>query len=211
MWAKPGISPVTGSPPVTPAGRRCQNPLGQLEPAEPRLIKNLGILLARLRCCWDPPRGAATEGGPLGTAVPLLPVLVPDVPGGSSSAGGRAASPQLLLMLAVNSRAGSLLRYADFLNYEFLPSSYFGHLQSRQGCSPSYEHTVLLFFWFWIFVVPWPQWYLMEKCLRGDCVVWHLFTCSLLTVWNVTSFEFASVLLCSHILKEETTCLTHVR
>ena len=67
-------------------------------------MKTLGILLARLHCCWEPPKGAATEGSPLGTAVPLVPVLVPGLlEGSSSNVGRRAAPPWLVLMLAVSS------------------------------------------------------------------------------------------------------------
>lgn len=142
MCAKPGISPV----PVTPAWRRCQDPQEQWDPAEPRVLKSLGIFW-RDCWCWEPPKGAATDGAPLGTAVPLMPVLVPGFPGGSSM-GRRAAPPRPLLMLAVSSAChccgwGSLRCCTDFLNCEFLHSSYFSHLQSSKACSCSYEHTVL--------------------------------------------------------------------
>lgn len=48
------------------------------------------------------------------------------------------------------------------------------------------------------------------KVFEGGCAVCHLLTYFLLRVWNFISIEFAWVLSCPHILKEETICLTYV-
>lgn len=111
--------------------------------AEHRLIKALGILLARPCCCKETPKGAVVseEGALLGTAIPLV------LPWASQEATAALAGEMLLpgscwcwwaAVLAI-AAGQALLPCADFLNNEFLHSSYFGHLQS--------SHALFSFLW----------------------------------------------------------------
>lgn len=154
--------------------------------AEHRLIKALGILLARPCCCKETPKGAVVseEGARLGTAIPLV------LPWASQEATAALAGEMLLhgscwcwwaAVLAI--AAGQALCYPALIFWIMN----FCILHTLDICSPvmhyfrSCEHTVLLLFGFWI-LIHLPQWYFVEKWLRGDCIIWCPLTCSLLSL-----------------------------